>query len=76
MGALIGVAAAFALNSAISVENYVAAAKGAGATERQIAVAISIARAVKQTAAEKVENVVRCFGDDSAGAAICCNTRT
>jgi CTP:molybdopterin cytidylyltransferase MocA len=72
---LLALAAAFCVNSVVDVEAYLAAAKAGGVTDRQVGMAISIARAVRRTAADKVEGVVRWLGDDGAGTTVCGSSR-
>ena len=68
---LVSVAAAYAINSVVDLEAHLADARSAGATEAQIATALSISRMVKKVAAEKVEAVVTGSPDNGVGASVC-----
>ncbi len=53
---LTSVAAAFAVNCTVNVEIHVAAARRSGATERQVQIAIGLARTIKRVAASHAED--------------------
>ncbi len=57
--ALVSAAAAFAVNSVPEFRRYAAEAHNHGATDQQIQLAVTIARKIKDVAAEKIEAVAR-----------------
>jgi AhpD family alkylhydroperoxidase len=68
---LMCLAASFAVNSSQGLERHLENAMAAGATRREIAVAVSIARAVRTTAGEKLEALVTGFSADASAASVC-----
>jgi AhpD family alkylhydroperoxidase len=64
-------AAACAVNSVADVETHLALARGSGANEAQITIALSIARMVRKAATEKVEAALTSSPDDGSGASVC-----
>lgn len=71
LGELTRLAASFAMNSAQGVQTCLVNARAAGANPRQVAAAVSIARAVRTTAAEKLEGAVAELPADPSAAAVC-----
>jgi AhpD family alkylhydroperoxidase len=68
---LMCLAASFAVNSSHGFERHLENAMAAGATRREIAVAVSIARAVRTTAGEKLEALVTGISTDASAASVC-----
>ncbi len=65
MGELISAGAAMAVNCAVSLEAHLTAAYQLGATVRQIQTTLGIARAVKNMAAKKADEVVTKIVEES-----------
>lgn len=77
--ALVSVAAAFVVNSVTEFERFAHEAHDLGATDRQIQVAVTIARKIKSVAAEKMESAAqqalpKC-SPEVQGASACCGCR-
>jgi AhpD family alkylhydroperoxidase len=76
MGELVSVGAALAVNCAISLETHLSAAYEQGASVRQIQTALGIARAVKNMAAKKADEVVTKIAGESQVCGGDCSCRT
>jgi AhpD family alkylhydroperoxidase len=74
-GELVCVAASHAINCVDNLEKHLTQARAAGATERQIVMALSIARSVKAAAASKVEAVVQVASDKASGENMYCEAK-